>query len=103
LNPNQARKKRQLVGKLRRLVNDPRTGSWLFGFAADLLCYRGQSPQDEAAAIVRTHTQFVIRDLRMMRATASGGGPRGAWFNIRVLAVAKRFGIPRHSTIHPLP
>lgn len=99
MNPTQARKKRQLVAKLRRLVNDPRTGRWLFGFAADLLRYRG--PQDEAAALVRTHAEYVIRDLRMMRATASGNGPRGAWFNLHILAVAKRFGIDR--TIHVLP
>ena len=105
MNSKQARKKRQLAAKLRRLVNDPRTGSWLFNLAADLLRYRGRSPRDKSAIIIRKQAQQIFRDLREIRESDAHYGspqePRGAWFNTRVLAIAKPLRIPTHRTIHP--
>ena len=85
------------ISKYRRLVNDPGTEDWLFGYAADLLLVHGQDAgRGDASAIFR-RMNAVVKELEEIRDIQSRRGmeqrPRGAWFNIRVLAIARDHGI----------
>ena len=90
--------KRRLVAEFRKLVNDPGTKEWLFGYAADLLIVHGQDSTRQDAPAIYNRITGVLKELRMIRqAQTSNGqvhGPRGAWFNIRVVGIARDHGIP---------
>jgi len=89
--------KDRLVVQLRGLVNDPGTAEWLFGYAADLMIVHGQDAMREDAAAIFGRMQGLIEELKQIRdAQTKRGqvwGQRGAWFNIRVTAIARDYGI----------
>ena len=86
-----------LVAELRRLVADPFTGDWLFGYAADLMLVHGSSSHPRGGDIYAAMAAL-IRELKDLRETEARKGqksaPRGKRLNAVVMATAKKFGIP---------
>lgn len=64
----QAQKER-LVTEIRLLTNDPKTGTWLYGFFADLIVVHGQSQRVDASQIYQKAASLLqeFRDLREMQ------------------------------------
>jgi hypothetical protein len=88
--------KQRLEAELRFLINDPKTGQWLCGFAADLMLVHGQSDRPEASKIYGAMAALLqeFRDLReVQRRNGQKPYPLGARLNKVVHAICDAHGI----------
>ena len=84
--------KQRLESELRLLINDPNTGPWLCGFAADLMLVHGQSKPVIYEAMSKLLQEF--RDLReVQRRNGQKLYPLGARLNKVVHAICDAHGI----------
>jgi hypothetical protein len=90
------RQKGDLVARIRRLVADPGTKQWLFGFTADLMLVHGRGDRPDAGAIWGKLNAF-LSDLAAWREAEKREGkvpvPLGAWLNSRVHEICREHGI----------
>ena len=88
--------KQALEAEIRLLINDPKTGRWLCGFAADLQLVHGQGPRADAPQIYEAMAKLLqeFRDLReVQRRNGQKPYPLGARLNKVVHAICAAHGI----------